>query len=341
MARTTRDAVTDIWGQRTPYRGEGDWPVRVDERTLEEPEHWIQSGCVLCSNGCALDIGVKQGRIVGVRGRAVDAVNCGRLGPKGLHGWEANHSPDRLMRPLVKRMGQLQPVSWDDAMDLIVQRTMEVRDRSTASAIGFYTSGQLFLEEYYTLALIGKAGLGTPHMDGNTRLCTATAAAAFKESFGADGQPGSYTDIEHCDAIFLFGHNMAETQTVLWARVLDRTRADDPPVVVCVDPRRTPVAAEAERTGGVHLAPRVGTNLALMNGLLHELFANGWVHEDWVGAQNVGVEELGATVKVYPPERVASICGVPADDVRRAARIFGTSDRVLSTVLQGFYQSHQ
>jgi anaerobic selenocysteine-containing dehydrogenase len=115
---------------------------------------------------------------------------------------------------------------------------------------GFYTSGQLFLEEYYTLAVIGKAGLGTPHMDGNTRLCTATCAAALKESFGCDGQPGSYTDIDHTDAIFLYGHNMPETQTVLWARILDRTRAEDPPLIVCVDPRRTTVAVEAERTGG-------------------------------------------------------------------------------------------
>ena len=111
-------------------------------------------------------------------------------------------------------------------------RVVEVSKRLLAEkgplTHGFYTSGQLFLEEYYTLAVIGKAGLGTPHMDGNTRLCTATAAAALKESFGADGQPGSYDDIEHCDAIFLFGHNMAETQTVLWARILDRTRGDGP-----------------------------------------------------------------------------------------------------------------
>src|SRR4029453_10439782 len=139
----------------------------------------------------------------------------------------------------------------------------------------------------YTLAVIGKAALGTPHMDGNTRLCTATAAAALKESFGADGQPGSYTDIEHCDAMFLYGHNMAETQTVLWMRVLDRTRGQDPPTVVCVDPRRTPVAAEAERTGGVHLAPKVGTNLALMNALTRELFTNDWVDHDWVAAHTI------------------------------------------------------
>src|SRR3954452_7746170 len=178
-------------------------------------------------------------------------------------------------------------------------------------------------------------------MDGNTRLCTATAAAALKESFGCDGQPGSYTDIEHCDAIFLYGHNLAESQTVLWARILDRTRAEDPPTLVCVDPRRTPVAQEAVRTGGVHLAPRVGTNLALMNALTRELFVNGWVDDAWVAAHTLGVDDLRATVEPYTPQEGARICGVPADAVRRAARIFGTSDGVLSTVLQGFYQSHQ
>src|SRR5213075_2530466 len=104
----------------------------------------------------------------------------------------------------------------------------------------FYTSRQLFLEEYYTLAVIGKAGLGTPHMDGNTRLCTATAAAALKESFGNDGQPGSYRDIDYADVIALFGHNMADTQSVLWMRILDRLEGSDPPAIICVDPRLTP-----------------------------------------------------------------------------------------------------
>ncbi len=104
-------------------------------------------------------------------------------------------------------------------------------------------------EEYYTLALIGHGSIGTNHMDGNTRLCTATAAAALKQSFGCDGQPGSYTDIDHADVIALYGHNMAETQTVTWTRILDRLAGPNPPAVICVDPRRTPVAPAATRLG--------------------------------------------------------------------------------------------
>ena len=339
--------IDDIWGERTPHARGTPWPERTDlhlEGGIEtgDVDRWVSSACLLCSNGCGCDIAVKDGRMVGVRGRATDRVNHGRLGPKGLYGstpWAS--SPDRLTRPLVREGGRLVETDWDTALGRVVAESRRLLDEKGPLSHGFYTSGQLFLEEYYLQAVIGKAGLGTPHMDGNTRLCTATSAAAFKESFGADGQPGSYDDIEHCDAIFLFGHNMAETQTVLWARILDRTRGEDPPRVVCVDPRRTAVAAEAERTGGVHLAPRVGTNLALMNALTHELIRNGWVDRDYVERHTLGYDDLAAVVAAATPEEAERICGVPADDVRRAARIFGESEAVLSTVLQGFYQSHQ
>src|SRR3954469_17331765 len=120
----TRDSIRDIWGERTPYKGE--WPVRVDLRTAEEPDKWVQSACVLCSNGCGMDIGVKDGRMVGVRGRKEDIVNFGRLGPKGLHGWVANNSRDRLTTPLIRKDGKLQKASWYEAMNLIVRKSNEI-----------------------------------------------------------------------------------------------------------------------------------------------------------------------------------------------------------------------
>jgi anaerobic selenocysteine-containing dehydrogenase len=341
------DRIADIWGPRTPHARGTAWPPRVDlhlDDGIDESDvdRWVRSACLLCSNGCGCDIAVKDGRMVGVRGRETDRVNHGRLGPKGLYGstpWAS--SPDRLMRPLVREGGRLVETDWEHAMGKVTEVSRRLLEEKGPLSHAFYTSGQLFLEEYYALAVIGKAGIGTPHMDGNTRLCTATSAAAFKESFGADGQPGSYGDIEHCDAVFLFGHNMAETQTVLWARILDRIHGADPPRVVCVDPRRTQVAEAAQRTGGVHLAPRVGTNLALVNGLTRELFVHDWVDDDWVAKHTIGVDDLRETVDRYTPDEVGRLCGVHPDDVRRSAAIFGESSAVLSTVLQGFYQSHQ
>lgn len=303
----------------------------------EDVERWVGAASILHSNGDAMDIAVKDGRMVGVRGRAADRVNHGRLGPKDLFGWQANASSDRLTQPLVRVDGRLVECDWDTAMGRITTRTKELLDEQGPSAIGFYTTGQLFAEEYYTLGVIAHGGIGTNHVDGNTRLCTATAAAALKESFGCDGQPGSYTDIDHADVIALFGHNMAETQSVLWSRVLDRLAGPNPPALICVDPRLTAVAQAAT----VHLAPKPGTNVALMNGVLHEIIENGWIDQDYIDKHVVGFDELRARVKEYPPERAADICDVPAQKIREAARVLGCARRLLSTVLQGFYQSHQ
>lgn len=336
------DRIAEPWGERTPY-GRGDaWPDRVDTHladgvTPDAVERWVPTASLLHSNGDAMDIAVADGRMVGVRGRASDRVNRGRLGPKDLYGWQANAAPDRLTAPLIRRDGELVETDWETAMSVVAERTRTLLDERGPGSIGFYTTGQLFLEEYYTLATLARGGIGTNHLDGNTRLCTATAAEALKESFGCDGQPGSFADIDHADVIALFGHNMAATQTVSWSRVLDRLAGPNPPAVVCVDPRTTPVA----RAATVHLAPRIGTNLALMNGLLHEIIENDWVDHEYVAAHTVGFEQLSKLVVDYPPERVAEICDVPVDDIRHAARLLGTADRVLSTVLQGFYQSHQ
>jgi anaerobic selenocysteine-containing dehydrogenase len=340
-ARTLDGRIADIWGARTPFASGGTWPVRVDQLlqdgVLADEVSWVQSACVLCSNGCGVDIAVKDGRMVGVRGRATDRINRGRLGPKGLYGWKANNAPDRLTSPMVRRNGSLEPATWDEALDVVVEQTRKVLNEVGPLGLGFYNSGQLFLEDYYTLAVVVRAGLGTPHLDGNTRLCTATADAALKESFGCDGDPGSIEDLDLCDTLFLVGHNIAETQTVAWMRILDRLAGSDPPTLIAVDPRRTKVTEHAT----VHLPIRAGTNLPLLNAIQHELIASHCVDHAFVEAHTIGYQRLVETVAEYPPDRVAGICGVPADDIREAARLIGAAERLVSTCLQGVYQSHQ
>src|SRR4051794_6203161 len=301
------------------------------------PERWVQSTCLLCSTGCAVDIGVRDGRIVGVRGREGDRVNRGRLGPKDLHGWQAMSSPDRLTRPLIREDGALHETDWDTAMGRIVDRSQELLAERGPSAFGFYTTGQLFLEEYYTLAIVARAGIGTNHVDGNTRLCTATADESLKQTFGCDGQPGSYTDVDHCDTLFLVGHNVAETQPVLWMRMLDRLHGRDRPRLVVVDPRRTAPAAEAD----VHLAVKPGGNVPLLNGILRELILNERIDREWIAAHTVGFDELRSAVMTYTLDHAAELAGVAAQEIAEAARIIGEAEALLSTVLQGVYQSHQ
>jgi anaerobic selenocysteine-containing dehydrogenase len=309
----------------------------VDESLEAEPDCWVRSCCALCSNGCGLDVAVKAGAIVGVRGLETDRVNRGRLGPKGFHGWQANRSPDRLTRPLVRDGGRLREATWDEAMGLVARRCRETMDRLAPDAVAFYNTGQLFHEEYYTLSLVSHAGVGTSQLDGNTRLCTATSSQALRETFGCDGQPCSYADLDTTDCLFLAGSNLAENQTVLWARVLDRRAGPRPPKLVVIDPRATPTAKEAD----VHLAPLVGTNVALLNGILHLLTEGGRVDRRFIDRHTQGFEKLAETVRRYPPREVRRITGVPEAKFRAAAELIGEAPTLVSAVLRGVYQSNQ
>jgi ferredoxin-nitrate reductase len=337
----SRNSIQDVWGERTPYDGPGQWPQRIDEHLTEVPDRWVQSACVLCTNGCGVEIGVKDNRLVGVRGRADDPINRGRLGPKGLHGWIANGSGDRLTQPMIrtgrKGVGAFRAATWDEAMNLLVSHCQEVRKQFTSGATGFYTSGQLFLEDYYTISTVAMAGLGTMHLDGNTRLCTATASAALRETFGNDGQPSTAIDYDSADCIVHVGHNLASTQTVSWMRVLDRRRGRNPPKLIVIDPRSTPTAQEAD----IHLAPRVGTNVALLNGLLYLVIDHGDIEPDFIRRYTVGFEKLQVKVSKYTPPYVAQITGIAEEQLIAAAREIGKAKRLLCTVLQGVYQSNQ
>lgn len=275
-------------------------------------------------------------------GRTVDRVNKGRLGPKGLHASIGlNRHEDRLLYPQIRENGVLRRATWEEAMNLIVSRTKHLIKEFTPHSIAFYSTGQLMLEEYYALAIIGKAGISTNHMDGNTRLCTATAAAAMRESFGVDGQPGSYTDIDVTDTIMLVGHNMAATQTVLWSRILDRLEGPNPPKIICIDPRKTPVAEAAIKSGGVHLAPQIGTNVALLNGIERYLIKNNYINKDYIDKHVYGYDELVRVVEKYTPEYVSDICKISSDDFIRTCEIIGNANKLLSTALQGVYQTNQ
>jgi anaerobic selenocysteine-containing dehydrogenase len=331
------DRIREPWGERTPYGRGQEWPSRVDEHLVADPDEWVPVASVLHSDGDAYELGVKAGRLVGVRGRGQDRVNRGRLGPKDFYGWQAMQSPDRLRRPLVRDGKELREADWDEAMGRVVDRSKELLTSKGPSAFAFYTTGQLFLEEYYTQAVVARAGIGTNHVDGNTRLCTATADESLKQSFGCDGQPGSYSDIDHCDTLLLVGHNVAETQPVLWARMLDRLHGPDRPRLVVVDPRRTRPAEEAD----VHLAVKPGTNVPLLNAILRELIVNEWIAPEWIDEHTVGFAELQKAVMTYTLEHAAKLCDVPAEHIQLAAQIIGEADALVSTALQGVYQSHQ
>jgi hypothetical protein len=148
-----------------------------------------------------------------------------------------------------------------------------------------------------------RGGLQSSNIDGNTRLCTSSAATALTATFGSDGPVASYADVDQADLLCLYGHNVAETQTVLWERMLSARQKNGGRIIV-VDPRTTPTVRQG---ADLHLQVKVGTNVALMNGIIHLLIARGQVDRDFVAQHTIGFDDVAAVARESPPDRVAAI----------------------------------
>ena len=304
-----------------------------------QPNKWVRSTCGICSIGCGVEVAAADNRIVGVCGTHDHPVNQGRLGPKGLNQWYANRHPSRATHPLIRNSsGRLIRASWDDAMELVVSRFSDVLATEGPDSVAIYNSGQLLLEEYYTIGKIARAGLGMANIDANTRLCTSTVASSLMESFGTDGPPGCYADIEETECIVLIGHNAAEQSTVLWMRILAAKDGPNKPKIIVIDPRRT---FTVETGSDLHLQLRPGTNVALLNGLCHLIIENGWIDRDFIDRHTIYFDRFEQTVSKYTPDVVERITGVRQAALRQAAEWIGTSRSTFTTCLQGVYQSNQ
>ena len=273
---------------------------------------------------------------MGVRGSANHPVNFGHLGPKGRYGWIANTSKRRGTTPMIRQEKghPLRPVSWPEAMNFFIDR-FKTAWKQGHQNLACYNSGQLTLEELYTLGKLWRGGLRSSNIDGNTRLCTATSATGLMANFGTDGPVASYIDVDQAALLCLYGHNVAEAQTVLWERMLAAKQRNGGRIMVA-DPRKTPTVRQG---ADLHLQLHPGTNVALMNGIIHLLIERGWVNHEFISRHTVGFQELKTMALQYPPERVASICGIKRGDLEKASEWIGTTPRFVSTVLQGFYQS--
>ncbi|TVT29643.1 molybdopterin-dependent oxidoreductase [Salinicoccus cyprini] len=311
---------------------------RIDQNVYSQGEvdKWVYSTCGLCSVGCGLYVAVKDDKVVGVKGNGDDPINRGRLGPKGENQWHANNAPDRLKTPMIRNAsGELEPASWEDAMQLVVDKAKQSLEEKGRNSVSIYSTGQGFFEDYYTIAKVGRAGLQTHLLDANTRLCTATVEFALLQSFGADGTPASFDDIDEADTLMLFGHNVAESGTVLFERIMERKVRTGKPYIIAVDPRKTLTAREAD----LHLQLKPGSNLPLMNGLINELIEQDKVDKDFVQAHTVGYEKMKESVKGWTLEKTSESTGIPEDQLKEFYRVMCDTPSLVSTTLQGAFQS--
>lgn len=242
----------------------------------QTPDDWVYSTCGYCAVGCGLYIGLKNGKAVAIEGNPNSPVNQGHLCVKGMYEWKVLHHPERATTPLIRKHGQLVPSTWEEALSILTERIKESLAANEPERIGIYHTGQFLLEEYYALGKLAKGVIGTPYIDSNTRTCMASAVNGYIRSFGTDGPPGCYEDLDQAEVLLIFGANPAEMHPQLWQRILKHH--EEGCSLIVVDPRLTMPAEVAK----LHLALRPGSNVALLNSLMYVLLKEELIDVDYI-----------------------------------------------------------
>ncbi|MCW2629590.1 bifunctional nitrate reductase/sulfite reductase flavoprotein subunit alpha [Mycobacterium sp.] len=301
-----------------------------------------RTACSYCGVGCGIEVETTadpdSGRLVIARvsGDRLHPTNFGRLCTKGATHAEMMAADDgRLKSALLRptRNDELVPTPVDDAVAEAGRRLGAIIDEHGPDAVALYVSGQMSIEAQYLATKLAKGFLRTVHLESNSRLCMASAGTGFKQSLGADGPPGSYTDFDCTDLFFVIGSNMADCHPILYLRMADRLKAGAKLIVV--DPRRTTTAERAD----LFLQIKPGTDLALLNGLLHLLVKNGDIDADFIAEHTEGWDAMPAFLADYPPHRVAEITGIGESDIRTAARMIAGAGEWMSCWTMGLNQS--
>jgi anaerobic selenocysteine-containing dehydrogenase len=296
----------------------------------------IKTICPYCGVGCGLLVKVRDGRIVEVKGDKEHPSTLGGICPKGAQIDQIIDTPNRLRSAWWResRSSAFQSESLDAALDRLASRYGAILRDHGPDAVGFYVSGQLTTESQYVFNKLAKGAIGTNNIDANSRLCMASAASAYKMALGADAPPTCYEDFDLAECFLVVGANMAECHPVLWQRLKRRAHRKRVRIIV-VDPRRTPTAEAAH----LHLPIRPGTDVALLNAMLHVLVAQGRINERFIRQHTENWEATRDAVEAWSPGRAAKICGITELEIHRAAFWFGQSAEALSLWAMGVNQS--
>ncbi|WP_432023990.1 molybdopterin-dependent oxidoreductase [Streptomyces parvus] len=300
----------------------------------------VRTVCSYCGVGCGIVLDIAAGpdgrrTVVKASGDKEHPSNAGRLCTKGATGADLLAAPGRLTTALARadRSEQPAPLGRDAAIAETARRLRSVLDTHGPDAVALYVSGQMTLEAQYLANKLAKGFMRTNTIESNSRLCMASAGSGYKLSLGADGPPGSYEDFAHADVFLVTGANMADCHPILFLRMMERVKAGAKLIVV--DPRRNATAAKAD----LYLRIRPGTDLALLNGLLHLLVENRHTDPAFIAEHTDGWERMPAFLRDYPPAAVAEITGIPEDDIRQAARWIGEAGEWMSCWTMGLNQS--
>ena len=297
----------------------------------------VRSVCPYCGVGCGIVMQVENNLIVKVSGDKQHPSNFGRLCTKGSTCAIPVANSGRMEHAFMRQERNRDParIGMDQAIQATASRLRVIIDEHGPDAFALYVSGQMSLEAQYLANKLTKGFIRSSHIESNSRLCMASAGSGYKLSLGADGPPGAYDDFEHSDVFLVIGSNMADCHPILFLRLLDRVKAGARLIVV--DPRRTTTADKADLF--LQIAP--GTDLALLNGLLHLLVKDGHTDAAFIADFTEGWEVMEDFLQTYTPEHVAQITGLAEADIRQTAQWIGEAANWISCWTMGLNQSVQ
>jgi formate dehydrogenase major subunit len=280
----------------------------------------VTTTCGYCGVGCRLEAHTRDGKIATISPALDGPANEGHTCLKGRFAHQFSRRRDRLTAPLIREGDGFRLATWDEALHRIRTELQRIKDAHGPDAIAGLASSRATNEDCYAMQRLMRAAIGTNNIDNCSRVCHSPTSFAMRRSMGLSGATGTFVDIDHADAALLIGANATEGHPVAGARIKQATLRGMQ--LVTIDPRRIELADY----GVLHLAPRPGTNAAVMLGLAHVLLRDGMVDFDFLQARAEGWDELEALLAHYEPDQVQEISGVPAADLERAAHIYGAAD---------------
>ena len=285
----------------------------------------VHTTCPYCGVGCGLAVNTVSGEIAWVDGEPENASSFGMTCVKGRFGLEFVHSDDRLTTPLIRRDGELQPASWDEALSLVAERFAAARGSFATIASAKATN-----EDGYVLQKFTRAVMGTNSIDHCSRLCHAPSVVALMEQVGSGATSNSYEDYDNAGTLMVVGSDTGQNHPVVASRLRKAVDEGGAKLVV-INPIRIDLVDVAE----VFLQPRPGTDVALLNAMAHVILAEELWDRDFVEARTEEFDAWRIAVDAATPEEAERISGVPADDIRRAARLYAQPHRNGSCLIWG------
>jgi formate dehydrogenase alpha subunit len=283
-------------------------------------ESTVSTTCGYCGVGCRLEAHVRAGRIASISPALDGPANEGHTCLKGRFAHQFSRSRDRLTAPLVREGDGFRLASWEEAITRITSEFGRIKAEHGPNAIAGLASSRATNEDCYAMSRFMRATIGTNNIDNCSRVCHSPTSFALRRSFGLSGATGSFTDIDAADAGIVIGANPTEGHPVVGARIKQATLRGMR--LVTIDPRRIELADY----GVLHLAPRPGTNAAVMLGLCHVVARDGLLDHAFIEARTEGFAALEELLALYSPDAVEDITGVPAADIEAAAHVYGSAE---------------